>query len=73
MTACFVLHNFLIDVWDLSGGWSLDLDVVCNENPGDEEEEGLEILDEDGLMGLPRQEPTRAKLIRHMRYIYEDE
>jgi hypothetical protein len=60
-------------VQDLSGDWLLDLDVLRDENPGDEEQEGLEIPGEEELMGLARQEPTRAKLIRYMRYLYEDE
>ena len=75
MTACFVLHNFLIDVRDTSGDWSLDLDVLRDENPGNEEQEELEgeIQEAVELMRLARQEPTRAKLIRHIKYLYEDE
>ena len=72
MTACFVLHNFLIDVKDTSGDWEL-VNALRGENAdqADEEEPEIDHGLDDAMVNRDA-EPTRTILIRHMRWLHEE-
>ena len=71
MTACFVLHNFLIDVKDNSGDWTW-IDALRSED-GPEEQEESDITEPEDIMSLALTEPMRAVLIRHMRWLHAED
>jgi len=62
ISACFVLHNFLIDVRDESGEWAIDLSDERDENGALERDPEMDV---NPL--LPAPEATRERLLRHMR------